>query len=408
MDTLPTLDNLTLADDDALKMTQELSQRARKIIVRAKNNEQQLPEALLELLTQITKPLFSGGHSQVTPAGRKPAYASPATLPHAVSVSFDEVKPWKIPLTVPLLTFVLNAYPALPQARRREVLEAQFPLLIPPILNMIDDMAAASKADGFKLLILLDEAILAAKSDILKRSGLINVFFEATKPNFMLLPTLTPEDEALLVLKQLYPAALATIRAGFDVNHATGMQEKTTAGSGQESEKRQVYLKVLLRQGILASLSHLGAGTSTSFIPLTTFLVEELGEIVGVIGLPAVAHLQAIMPMLRGLLIDPFGTAAPELLMTTLKTMEVVVSICAPRIQKQWWPECLRALVGCWCNILDEEDNPKKVAELGEVKARIASVTRSLARIVDKQDWVAVKGQLLAEDEDLQDLFSGT
>ena len=398
---------LDIGTDESSTSSRQLLEQAEGILAKSEDDPAKLPDILLELLNIIIRPLFSASHPQLTPAGRKPAYATQPTLPHAVPVSLHQEKPWHNSLTIPVLKVVLKSYLSLPSDRIKEVLQSQFPLLVPPVLNIIDDMSTSWKADGYVLLDLLCEAVIAADSDILKRTGLTDVFFDAIKPSFMLLPTLTPEDESLLVLERLYPASLALVNARFNVSISTkgNVSVKGQTSTESEDDKKQKYLKLLLRHGLLASLSHLGAGTSTSFIPLTTKLVEQLSPLVKTMGLTAVTDLHNILPMLRNLLSDPFGSASPELLLATLASMKTFIQVCEPRITSRWWPECLRGLVACWCNIIDEEEDAKNKEALAEVKSALIETTELLGTVVKNEEWAYAKKRLLAEAEDLDDLF---
>ncbi|RMD45062.1 hypothetical protein DV735_g227, partial [Chaetothyriales sp. CBS 134920] len=364
------LDKFQLSPDDS-----DQARRANAIIENIRDDLDNLPEALLDLLTEVIKPLFIGGHSRVTPAGRKPAYAPPPTLPHFSPISIHEEPRWRLPLTFPLLQWIIHAYRSLPQPQRRQVLEAQFPLLIPPILNLIDDIPSSSRAEGFSLLRLLCHTITSANSDILKRTGLVDVCFDAIKSNFTLLPTLTPEDESLQVLQQLYPAALAL---------------------------------AILRHGLLASLAHLGVGSSSiSHVQLITFLLSQLIPIVEAMGLSAVAHLNRIIPILRNILLDPFALSVPELLPTALDAMGTIIKTCSPRIRDRWWSECLYGLVGCWCNILDDEavSGAQPLPALIPTRDKARAVVRILHDTVDAEDWQKAVSTLCHEEKDVEGLF---
>ncbi|RMZ86451.1 hypothetical protein DV736_g6323, partial [Chaetothyriales sp. CBS 134916] len=401
-----TLGKVQFPSDDS-----EPTRLANAIIINIRDDLNNLPEALLELLTKVIKPLFSGGHPRVTPAGRKLAYTSPPTLPHSLPTSIHEEPSWRLPLTAPLLRWILKAYRSLCQPQRRQVLEAQFPFLVPPILNLIDDVPSSSRADGFSLLQLLCDTIAYAESDILKRTGLIDVCFDAIKSNFMLLPTLTSEEESIQVLKQLYPAALALIRARFSVTPGKPMDKlgKIPPQNSvllDEEDQRQKYLKIILRHGLLASLTHLGVGSSISHVSLTTLLLSQLTLTVKAMGLAAVALLNHLIPMLRSILIDPFALSVPDLLLTALDAMGTMIKTCSPRIKDIWWSECLYGVVGCWCNILDDEEDTKKQPTLILVKDRVRAITQTLSETVDAEEWQKAVTALCREDKDMERLFN--
>ena len=241
----------------------------------------------------------------------------------------------------------------------------------------------------------------------------------------MMLPTLTPADESLAVMRELYPAFHALMRARFvGLSPSPTTEDETRFATTPEISSRIKSLTLLLRHAVLAGLSHLSAGTSstpgTQNIELTTFLTTQLRLTISALGVYAVRDLNAIIPMMRGILMDPFVTAAPELLLAALEVLDGVCEVCAERVREKWWEEVLRGLVGCWCVVLDEEEEEeegvdeearrkgKRQKDLSEVSRRLKGVTRSLGQVVSKDEWQAAKEQLLEEEEDLEGLFEGT
>ncbi|KAK5060156.1 hypothetical protein LTR84_010040 [Exophiala bonariae] len=370
-----------------------------------------LPSALLDLLTQIIKPLFtSAKHPALTSMGRKNLIPPGPSLGNRFNypLTDDDLKPWKTPFTVPLLHYIITSYSGtLPLDTRKQTLEAHFHLLIPPILNMIDDGDAAFKAAGCQLLQLLCEALASTESEMLRKTGLGDVFFDALKANFMLLPTLTPEEESLEVLTALYPAFFAVVDARYRTGKVTAEQ---SVGDSNEFAGRQERLKLLLRHGVLASLSHLSAGQSFSTsisISLTTYLVSQIAPVMTRMGIDGVRYLREFLPMMRGGLMDPFALAAPDLVKEILRVYVVVLDECEPRVRELWWSEILRGLVGCWVNCLDELDVTRSESKGGvqEIQAVLKEVTRRLGQVVDKDKWAAGRKRLLGEEEDLTGLF---
>ena len=242
----------------------------------------------------------------------------------------------------------------------------------------------------------------------MKRSGLTDVFIESLKANFMMLPTLMPEDESLRILGELYPAFHALVKARFIELPAT--TEETRFGKSSEIEMRVKYLTLLLRHGVLAGLSHLGAGGATSHVEVTTFLVGQLRVVIEALGVYAVRDLNVILPMMRGLLADPFGSSAPGLWIEAIGVLEMVIVVCRERVGEVWWGEILRGAVACWCNIIDEEEDEapakrKQKPQLDAVKVRLKVVAKMLGKVVEKEEWKEAKRRLIHEDDDLKELF---
>lgn len=408
----------------------------------------QLPDTLLDLLTQIIKPLFSNEHhSKLTSTGRKNLvhHSLPASVNRFSSqILFDdESRPlWKNGWTCLLLLHVLRSYSRLKlpdDSVRRKTLEAHFHLLVPPILHQIDDVEISYRCSGCQCLRLLCDNLHDIRSEILKRSGLTDVFIDALKNDFSLLPTLTPEDESLMLLKDLYPAYRSLVRARFP--HSNGDQQtdtttpnRVTNGSAKreaapkptttttttepdpEHTLRTTHLTLLLRHQLLHSLHHLSTGTSTGAgttlsIPISTFLISQLPTLLTDLGPPSTSHLQSILPLLRNVLLDPFGPAAPELLLATARCLQGIVRVTWARVRDRWWGEVLRGAVGCWVNVCDEEGDldvkeQERATKLREVKTELRVLVWLLEDVVG-QDFDAVRRELVKEEPLLEGLFDG-
>ena len=389
---------------------------AKSLISKPQSDPSALPDTLRKLLTQIIKPLFtSTPHPNLTSSGRKLLVSQPPALPNSGLASDHLAKrQWENPLTIPLLTAILHTYPTLPESTRKQTFEEHFYVLVPPILNIIDHHATPNKVSGYRLLRLLAEASLSANSAIIKRSGLMVVFVDSLKTNFMMLPTLTPEQESMEVLGELYPAFFTLVEARFV--ELPAVTEENRFETSSEIEERVKYLTLLLRHAVLSGLQHLGAGTTTTgYVEVTTSLMRQLKSVIDELGVYTVRDLNVIIPMMRAILMDPFAVSASHLLIEVLGVVEIVVQVCEERVKERWWAEVFRGLVGCWCNVLDEEDdfeegkaNKGKKKDLGMVKSRLQEMTRELGKVVTKEDWQDAKLRLIKEEQELQDLFEGT
>jgi len=385
-----------------------------------------LQDTLVELITQVIKPLFSRDqHANLTSTGRKNLVNN--SLPAAINrfsnqVLFDDDNrpAWKNGWTPSLLTYVLESYARLrDRALRKKTLEAHFHLLIPPILHQIDDVEIVYKVGGCRCLKILCDNLSAVQSGILKRTGLMDVFVEALKNDFLLLPTLTPEEDSLMVFQELYPAFSALVQARFvdptdllKTSTRTGTITNVKGITESEEDLRQSYLTLLLRHQLLHSLSHLSTGSgagSTTSVKLSTFLLSQLRWIFEDMGLSSVVHLQAVLPVLRNVMSDPFATAAPDMLLETTTAMQVIVQTCWPRIRDKWLGEYLRGLVACWLNVTDDEaDNTdnKRVALFEKIKHEL-KILACLLEDVSGQAFVQAKNDLIREESALEVLFDG-
>lgn len=414
---------LVLQDESHIEKPESKALRLRaRNIVQASSSE--LLDALLDLLTSVIKPLFSeSSHPKLTSTGRKVLVNN--SLPGSITDRFSSFeledgtnRPlWKNGWTPQLLLHILGKYTEIGNAdKQKKTIEAHFYLLVPPILKQLDDMQIAYKASGCRCLEALCTFLLKVKSTILKQSGLMDVFVDALKNDFSMLPTLTPEDESLTLYEALYPAYRSLVKT-----HSEGMNErrsssiKTSASqAGLDDSKRQSYLTLLLRHQLLHALVHLSTATgggSTTSVPLSTFLFSQISWVVSDMGLSAVVHLQTILPLLRNVLVDPFATSAPSMLLETIKALQEIVQVCWPRIKEKWWGECLRAIVTCWLNVCDDEaDLPsrKDVSRdltLGKVKQQLQITACLLEDVVGRELGKATE-DLIAEAQGLTGLFT--
>lgn len=178
----------------------------------------ELAASLIDHFLRLTiRPLFAKAQTpMVTAQGRK---VTREILPKSYSnLDFDEEisKPWKKdPYVLELLRWSLGA---LDDA----TVEQSWPLLIPPILTIVDDRDPTFKALGCELLTLL---LHATPPPLLVRTGLGEVMEEAVMPCTAYLPTLTPEEQSYALLGAAYTALFAL----GDVRYPSQRQEQSTS-----------------------------------------------------------------------------------------------------------------------------------------------------------------------------------
>ena len=410
------------------------SQDARKAAVSMISEATDIETLLQDLLSKAVRPLFNQPHPNLTATGRKKLVPdAPNTSRYSDTIDWDdEKKIWRNGWTCDLLTFILLQYRVLPSDREKLTFESQFHLLIPPILNLIDDSNIEYKTQGCRLLRLLCEQVTHCQSDILKRTGLSDVFSDALKTNFLHLPTLTPEEESLTLLAELYPAFRALVDARFPIIRkdesnngkegavltsrpltstipATGSVKTTKpnsinlkapikASDTKDKDARQFMLDLILRHGILASYAH-----AVDYVRITTLLLHEAALVVSMMGIYSAKYLQILLPLLRDVLCNPFGTASVALLLAALECMEMLIKCCWPRIREKWWGECLRAIIGCWLQITDDEADGK-VQGSKDVKEKLRDARRLLG-VALGEEFSNAKQRLIEEDEIVRGLF---
>ena len=368
-----------------------------------------LPGILLQLLTQIIKPLFSTtpSHPKLTSTGRKVLVNN--TLPGSIDkfssfeLENDENRPlWKNGWTGKLLLYILDSYTGITDVdTRKKSIEAHFYLLVPPILKQLDDSSMDHKCCGCVCLRVLCENVGSVSSSMLKKSGLTDVFVETLRNDFSMLPSLTEEEDSLRLLRVLYPAYRGLVRARFVVSQL----------DRGEMDLKQAYLTVLLRHQLIYGLTHLSTGEgvgSTMSVPLTTFLISQIGPILEDMGMRLVIHLQVVVPMLQSVLTDPFTTSVPGMVLEAVNALLVVVQISWKLVQDRWWEECLRGVVTCWLNTSDDLDDSKrdekKTMGLREVQVRLRVLTMLLKDVVG-EGFSKAESRLVKEEPSLKALF---
>jgi tRNA nucleotidyltransferase (CCA-adding enzyme) len=405
-DVLARLKHLKSEDNKLTSLTQAIS-----LLELVPKKGAPLEDVLSSLLTDVLKPIFaSTPNPNLTPAGRKNLVSIPPTTGRFNALFLEnDRKPWKqASWPIDILRYVIHQYES--QPTRKEIVEKQFYLLVPPILALIDDSEISSKTCGCELLSALCYTILGCKSSILSRSGLADVFADSLKANFLLLPTLTPENESLALLHQLYPAfrALAsatyppgTLPASVKSGHLEAALLKPSVAGTRPSypyrDPRQQMLDTILRHGILASYYH-----ASDHVAIAEFLVHEATFVISDMQINAVKYLSQLLPLLRSILTNPLGAAYPPLLVAAAELLGSLILHCKPRIAITWWVECLRMCVGCW--VIIRVDLP----ESNPVQPNLVTVVWSLRDVIGDEKFQETADALIKEDEELKDLLYST
>ena len=273
--------------------------------------------------------------------------------------------------------------------------EANWPLIIPPLLALIDDSSTACKVRGCSLLKVFLKTV---PSQLLERTGLGEVFQSAIMPCLLYLPSLTPEEESLQLLGAVYPALLALVRARFD-----GAKDKVL---------KQKALDSIFRYGILKGHVHAG-----EHVKIAGFLVQRIRDLEEEMGIDSCKHLkvalrrfivfrarlkigQHVLPLLSSILSAPFATAYPPLLQSALQAIETIIVTNWPRIAYHRG-EILKGLVVCWCRTEEEEEEEEEnhSAELEKVRAKLRECVKLLTAVLERDVDVKPEYRLLIESD---------
>ena len=149
-------------------------------------------------------------------------------------------------------------------------MQQHWPLLIPPLLTVIDDEATVLKIKGCEL---LDVLMKVTPTDFLKRTGLGEVFEAALMPYLSYLPTLTPEEESIRLLNAVYPSLLLLAQTRFPAK--------------DDGPFRQKALDKVMRVGILTGYRHVSEN-----VKVAEMLVQRMADVIAAMKLLSVKHLK--------------------------------------------------------------------------------------------------------------------
>ena len=149
-------------------------------------------------------------------------------------------------------------------------MQANWPLIIPPLLALIDDSSLKYKIIGCNSLLSL---LRKCPTDLLERTGLGDVFENAVMPCLSYLPSLTEESDSLRILGAAYPVLihLALVRFPDERKHAA----------------RVKALDRVLRNGIMNGYTHAG-----DHVKIAELLIHQTTRLVNEMNIEFVRHLK--------------------------------------------------------------------------------------------------------------------
>ncbi|KAF6232717.1 hypothetical protein HO173_009156 [Letharia columbiana] len=334
-----------------------------------------LSTILTGLLQARVKPLFAKTKNPaITQQGRKAI----DPLPSAATAHSDldgETKPWKYrdAYIVTVFQWGLNHLD-------ESSVPANWPLIIPPLLALIDDSSTKYKVKGCSFLAIF---LQKCPSRLLERTGLGEIFENAVMPCLMSLPSLTEEAESLQLLKAAYPALISLAFVRFpDEKHQPA---------------RIKALDKILRNGILKGYAYAG-----EHVKIAEFLINEMAVLVNELDVESIKHLKHVLPLLTGILAAPFATAYPPLLQASVKAVQTIIVADWPRIAHHRG-EILKGLTVCWCRIGFEE---AQCQELKQVQESIERAVQLLTCVLMGKVLLVEEYQTLIDsDSRLRDLL---
>jgi len=301
--------------------------------VKAKRGE--LPFALVRHFLKLTvRPFFAKTRpKEVTATGRKNTTTALPEKNTAQSMDDSVNKPWKSGKDAHALDLLKWVVGALDERLVDEV----WPMVVPPVLTLVDDWEVRYKKVGAEM---LRRVLEVTPPILLERTGLGGVFEEALIPCLTYLPTITPEEESIELLSAVYPAllALSTVR----YPKALSLGSKATLS---ELERQRVkFLDSIIRKGIIYGYSH-----CNQYPRITATLFEQLRPLLDELGIESVKHLKYTLPMLTEALSHPLQLEQTATLLTAVVALKAVILNDWPRMSEHHG-EMLKGLTLGWLN----------------------------------------------------------
>ena len=351
------------------------------------NGEHLTTRLTSHFLNLTIRPLFAQTPQtqHITPAGRNPRpqtqkdnknsfnllpknHASTTSNPYKIETDAEAalVRPWKDPSNAYALSLLSWVTLSLDGKRT----ETFWPLLVPPILALLDDLDITYKSRGCDLLRNLLDATSPA---LLARTGLAEVFEEALKPCLSYLPSLTPQHESCLILGKAYAAFFGLAIVRFPAT-ALNNGHTSSTGNARHRQELETYISTThLHAHILPSMSHISL-PNTAYPDLGALLLRQLALCVKELRQTTVAQLPYLVPVLTEI-IQGTGTlgviSAPGMLLETTKALEEVIANAWIRVWR-WRVPMLRCLCAAWIGLKEarEEGGAKATRDEDERQRR--------------------------------------
>ncbi|KAK9323159.1 hypothetical protein V1517DRAFT_321248 [Lipomyces orientalis] len=347
-----------------------------------------------KILAETLRPIFkSAKHKNVSSAGR---FSSSREHDLRNGLDSDDESPWTVqrPEAASLLHFVLSSSDA-------KFMSDNWPLLVPSILAIIDDPDPVYKTRGCSMLHLL---LSKANAQFILVTGIAGIFWDALMTCVAYLPlgssnvTVT-ESVKLLDIAYTDLILLSSIRSQDTGSKNTSTSLVTKIDDREMQKQQSKYLGSIVMEGI-----YLGMRLCGEQVEIANLLMDKLGIIAKSMGIFFVIYLQKVIEILVKILSDPFGTAYPPLLHTTLSTLNVVMESAAPRLTAYRFM-ILKGLVFCWRQTCANDISE----EMLSLKDHLRATTTNLAVIVNKQvggcEWDKTVREVVKLDENLDMLF---
>lgn len=283
---------------------QEACDIARELLSQQLLHHFNQPDLIETILKDYLRPAFSKSRPKaVTASGRKAEFPEEDDPHRGLTDDTKEVKPWKyedhraivvfhwvvlttdVSLATGLSTsLTLERILVADRIVQSDLLSKQWPLFIPVLLTLLDEPTTRIRRRG---LLILDSFLEKFPANILRDTGLASVFEDAVFPTLHFLPSITPEEDSVVLLEAAYTALLSLARK-------TEPKPGQTESHSSSSPKTKLLDK-MLRDGVFSAYFHV-----KDHVRIVEVLLIQTVNIVDELQIYAVKHLKVSSPSLPG------------------------------------------------------------------------------------------------------------
>ncbi|KAI9893151.1 MAG: hypothetical protein M1814_000699 [Vezdaea aestivalis] len=366
---------IALTDARDFWSTKEIAGAANDVLASTVHTNSRSIKNFRHFLVSIVQPLFSRkSDARLTAIGRK------SMQPKAPRYSLEDFsassKPWKYRQywIVAVFSWVIR------EIETKEIEEC-WPVIIPPLLTLIDDESIYYKAKGCEI---LQDLLPKVQPQFIKRTGIGDVFKDAVMPCLHYLPSLTPAYQSSKLLAEAYPTLLK-LSASLHEQQITDTQKLD-------------FLDDILISGALGGIDHTtNVGDFLENAPVIQVLLEQIPVLIDEMGTWAMAHVQSLIPFLCNL---QEVCTEPAQIQSLSRSLKVIIQNAWPAIAP-FEGQITEAAARIWLGT--NKGGSKDAAITASIAEGIMKDMRSLSK--SKQNWVDCQTKFVAAQPRLRHMM---
>ncbi|OLL25506.1 hypothetical protein NEOLI_002157 [Neolecta irregularis DAH-3] len=296
------------------------------------------------ILQDKLKPRFLK-NSKITDHGRLHPYPRKSAPEYVYAQDRDIKYPWKAHAeTITILEWTIRNLPT-------EEMVSQWPLIIPPVVTMLQDISVTFKIRGCEILLVVLKRV---DPTIVQKSGLADLFWQSLMVCLTYLPTITPEDDSA----ELLDVALA------------GLFQIAAIRFPDDIQSRAKLLDQVYREGIERGVAFAG-----EYLKIICTLIRWLNELVQVTGIYHVKHLKNTLQILADQLQHPLAHHDLSNLTSSVQCLLTICTKCWPRLDYHH-AKILKAISICFRNLSQQDSE-----QVSQIRQKLIEIARLLKTV---------------------------